>query len=145
MAKKAPFRENTFPSEPTLIADTQVRGKPFAELGWAQGDPAGMKETRDYLAANNGIRGLERLQPTDIDDAVRIFYRDGFVVVENVLDEEQLRRLNEASERVIRDILARIKIAEATVAPTVIRLARPVLPVSCYTNLLGPCLSIYRP
>ena len=86
-----------------------MRGKPLSELGWAQGDPAGMKETRDYLAANNGIAGLERLQPTDIEDAVRIFYRDGFVVVENVLDEEQLRRLNEASERVIRDILAKDK------------------------------------
>ena len=99
VAKKAPFKENTFPSEPALVADTEVRGKPFAELGWAQGDPAGMKETRDYLAANNGIRGLERLQPKDIEDAVRIFYRDGFVVVENVLDEQQLRRLNQASER----------------------------------------------
>ena len=70
-----------------------------------------MKETRDYLAANNGIAGLERLQPTDIEDAH--LYRDGFVVVENVLDEEQLQRLNEASDRVIRDILAKDKIAEA--------------------------------
>ena len=79
------------------------------ELGWAHGNPSGVNETRDYLAANNGIRGLERLQPTDIYDAVRIFYRDGFVVVENVLNEEQLKRLNEASERVIRDILAKDK------------------------------------
>ena len=109
MAKKHRLRRTRFPANRALIADTEVRGKPFAELGWAQGDPAGMKETRDYLAANNGIRGLERLQPTDIDDAVRIFYRDGFVVVENVLDEQQLRRLNQASERVIRDILAKDK------------------------------------
>ena len=145
MAKKAPFKESTFPSEPTLIADTQVRGKPLAELGWAQGDPAGMEETRDYLAANNGIRGLERLQPKDIEDAVRIFYRDGFVVVENVLDEQQLRRLNQASERVIRDILAKDKNRRAIAAPIAIRLARRVSPVSCSTNPLGPCWWIYPP
>ena len=83
MAKNAPPKDAKFPGEPALIADTESLGKPLNELGWAHGNPSGVNETRDYLAANNGIRGLERLQPNDIDDAVRIFYRDGFVVVEN--------------------------------------------------------------
>ena len=109
VAKNAPPKDAKFPGEPALIDDTESLGKPLNELGWAHGNPSGVNETRDYLAANNGIRGLERLQPNDIDDAVRIFYRDGFVVVENVLNAEQLKRLNEASERVIRDILAKDK------------------------------------
>ena len=109
VAKNAPPKDAKFPGEPALIADTESLGKPLNELGWAHGNPSGVNKTRDYLAANNGIRGLERLQPNDIDDAVRIFYRDGFVVVENVLNAEQLKRLNEASERVIRDILAKDK------------------------------------
>ena len=94
------------PTEPPLVADNTVLSGSVHELGWANADADAFAKQREYLATNNGIRGLERLQPTDIEDAVRIFYRDGFVVIENAIDHEQLAALQEASERVIREVLA---------------------------------------
>lgn len=78
-------------------------------MGWANASAADFRELRGYLQTHNGIRGLERWQPTDVEDAVRIFYRDGCGVVENVLNSEQLATLQDASERVIRDVLAKDK------------------------------------
>lgn len=92
-----------------MVADETTLAGSVHDLGWAQASADAFAKKREYLAANNGIRGLERLQPTDIDDAVRIFYRDGFVVIENALNEEQLTLLKEASERVIREVLAKDK------------------------------------
>lgn len=43
--------------------------------------------------------GLEVLRPEQIDDAVRIFYRDGFVVVRDVLTTEQVKKLRQGCER----------------------------------------------
>ena len=54
VAKNAPPKDAKFPGEPALIADTESQGKPLNELGWAHGNPSGVNETRDYLAANNG-------------------------------------------------------------------------------------------
>lgn len=63
-------------------------------------------ERRAYLEANNGIRGLEVLQPTDIDDAVRIFRRDGFIVVENALTPDQTSVLQAGVTDAANEILA---------------------------------------
>jgi ectoine hydroxylase-related dioxygenase (phytanoyl-CoA dioxygenase family) len=60
---------------------------------------------RRYLAEHNGIIGLEILEPSEIERAVRIFYRDGFVVVAGVLDAGQIDFLRAGCDRVIGEIL----------------------------------------
>jgi ectoine hydroxylase-related dioxygenase (phytanoyl-CoA dioxygenase family) len=96
-------------SERRLVADPATQQGSVHDLGWASVEPETFVEQRAYLAAQNGIRGLERLQPDEIEDAVRLFYRDGFVVIENVLTPNQLDQLSDAAERVIRQILAKDK------------------------------------
>ena len=44
---------------------------------------------RRDLEAKNGMPGLEILRPEEVDAAVRIFYRDGFVVVRAALTADQ--------------------------------------------------------
>ncbi len=61
---------------------------------------------REHLRAKNGIVGLEIVEPQEIDRAARIFFRDGFVVVDNLLDAGQLARWREASARVLAQILS---------------------------------------
>lgn len=63
-------------------------------------------ELREYLSAHNGIRGLEILDPTDIDGAVRIFHRDGFVVIRDVLSDTQLASLRRGVNEVVNSITA---------------------------------------
>lgn len=67
---------------------------------------APLDERRAYLVANNGLRGLEVLQPTDIDDAVRIFRRDGFIVIENALTPDQTEFLRAGVDEAAQEILA---------------------------------------
>ena len=64
-----------------------------------------VKNLRDYLDANNGIKGLEILVPDEIDRAVKIFYRDGFVVIRDALDTERLDFMRKGCDRVIREML----------------------------------------
>ena len=61
---------------------------------------------RAYLDANNGIRGLEVLEPADIRHAVELFRRDGFVVIANVLDSAQVEILSKGCAEVASEILA---------------------------------------
>ena len=61
---------------------------------------------RAYLDANNGIRGLEVLEPADIRHAVELFRRDGFVVIANVLDSAQVEILSKGCAEVAGEILA---------------------------------------
>jgi len=63
-------------------------------------------EMRDYLAQNNGLPGLEVLAPDEIERATRIFYRDGFVVVSDVLDAAELATMRRGCDRVIEEILS---------------------------------------
>ena len=60
---------------------------------------------RRHLRAHNGIRGLEICAPAEVDRAARIFRRDGFVVVRDLLDPERLETFRAACARVLRDIL----------------------------------------
>ena len=60
---------------------------------------------REYLSANNGIKGLEIVEAEDAQLARDIFYRDGFVAVADVLTEQQLAFLRTGCERVIGEIL----------------------------------------
>ena len=68
--------------------------------------PLDIESQRAYLEANNGIVGLEVLDPSEVDRAVRIFHRDGFVVVRDALAVDQLAALRAGTDEVVRDIIA---------------------------------------
>jgi hypothetical protein len=61
---------------------------------------------RAHLEANNGIKGLEILQQNDIARAVELFRRDGFVVIADVLNQEQTQFLADGCNEVAAEILA---------------------------------------
>lgn len=60
---------------------------------------------RRHLRAHNGMRGLEICTPGEPDRAARIFHRDGFVVVRDLLDADRLAAFRESCANVLRDIL----------------------------------------
>jgi len=60
---------------------------------------------RDHLRAHNGLHGLEIVGPDEVERAKRIFLRDGFVVVRDLLDPDALATMREASARVLGQIL----------------------------------------
>ncbi len=61
---------------------------------------------REHLTAHNGIVGLEVLDPSEVDRAVRLFHRDGFVVVRDALDAEQIELLRAGVAEVVAGIIA---------------------------------------
>ena len=63
---------------------------------------------RRDLEANNGMPGLEILRPDEVDAAVRIFRRDGFVVVRDVLTPDQVRFLRRGCEREAEVLVAMV-------------------------------------
>ncbi len=63
-------------------------------------------DLRAHLTRNNGIQGLEILQPQDITNAVRLFRRDGFVLVENILHGDQISQLAETCNDIVDEVLA---------------------------------------
>ena len=69
-------------------------------------DESGVSALRQHLAAHNGIVGLEVLEPGEIERAVRLFNRDGFVVVRDALDAAQTERLRAGVAEVVADIVA---------------------------------------
>ena len=72
----------------------------------ADADPVDIDALRRHLSKHNGIAGLEVLDPDEIDRAVRIFNRDGFVVVRDVLDPEQTAFLKAGVDEVVEEIVA---------------------------------------
>ena len=65
-----------------------------------------LDEQRAYLSANNGIKGLEVLDPSEVDRAVRIFNRDGFVVVHDALTADELAFLKAGVDAAVHDIVS---------------------------------------
>jgi ectoine hydroxylase-related dioxygenase (phytanoyl-CoA dioxygenase family) len=65
-----------------------------------------LETQRAYLHAHSGIVGLEVLDPSEVDRAVRIFNRDGFVVVRDALTAQQLANLKQGTDDAVRDIIA---------------------------------------
>lgn len=63
-------------------------------------------DLRAYLGANNGIKGLSILEPGDISHAVELFRRDGFVVIADALNSEQVEILAKGCDAVAAEILA---------------------------------------
>ncbi len=91
-------------------------GRPFVrEKGFSAADPRAPKRRvyddpevcalREHLRTHNGIRGLEMLEPHEIERAAEIFFRDGFVVVKDVLNADELERWRAASATVLKQIL----------------------------------------
>ena len=92
------------------------RGKPFPiERGFGLPDPNApgrrvfddpeVVALRAYLREHNGLRGLEICSPEEVDRAARIFRRDGFVVVKDLLDAEQIERWRDGCARVLKQLL----------------------------------------
>lgn len=77
---------------------------PRAPLSRRYDDP-GVQRLRETLRQKNGMVGLEICEPHEVERATRIFYRDGFVVVNNLLDPERLAVWRDASARVLKQIL----------------------------------------
>ncbi len=73
-------------------------------LAWA--DDPDIVALRAHLEANNGIKGLDILEPTDVQHAADIFRRDGFVVIANALNSEQTDFLAQGCHEVMTEILA---------------------------------------
>ncbi|MDA1076074.1 MAG: phytanoyl-CoA dioxygenase family protein [Proteobacteria bacterium] len=103
---------NTLPNE---TADEEGNPTPL-DRGFGVPDPRAPKtrsyddpdvvRLRKHLKANNGLKGLDVCSPDEIDRAVRIYRRDGFVVVRDLLDAEKLAEFRDASARVLREILS---------------------------------------
>jgi hypothetical protein len=100
------------PPNETVDAD----GRPFPlERGFGVPDPKApahrmyddpeVERLRAHLEAHNGIRGLEICEPHEVDRAARIFRRDGFVVVRDLLSATELERWREGCARVLKQIL----------------------------------------
>src|SRR5579862_2760920 len=91
-------------------------GRPFLrEKGFSAADPRAPKHRvcddpevcalREHLRAHNGIHGLEILEPHEIERAAQIFFRDGFVVVRDILKADELERWRATSARVLKQVL----------------------------------------
>ena len=61
---------------------------------------------RAYLEAHNGIKGLDVLERGEAKHAVDLFRRDGFVVIADVLNTEQVEILAKGCHDVVTEILA---------------------------------------
>ena len=69
-------------------------------------DDPEVEALREKLREHNGIRGLEICDPHEIKRAARIFHRDGFVVVRDLLTSEQLLCWRDGCAEALRDILS---------------------------------------
>ena len=69
-------------------------------------DDPEVEALREKLREHNGIRGLEICDPHEVERAARIFHRDGFVVVRDLLNPDQLARWRDGCAEALRDILS---------------------------------------
>ncbi len=89
-----------------LVKDANALSDPLSELGWKDSSFEDYEDQRDYLKKNNGIKDLKILPPEEIEEAKKIFDRDGFVVIKNALKKQELKKLKKGCNEVIREILA---------------------------------------
>ncbi len=83
-----------------------IGGDP-ACVGWTRSyDDPNVVQLRQKLQRHNGIKGLEVLDPTEVERAAQLFHRDGFVVVRDLLGPEQMARMRRATERALDEMLA---------------------------------------
>lgn len=76
--------------------------------GWFdhQYDDPQVEVLRQHLEANNGLRDLEILEIDDREGIKRNFFRDGFVVVGGVLNDEQIGFLAQGCHEVMQEIVS---------------------------------------
>jgi hypothetical protein len=76
--------------------------------GWRDADRNApeIAALRGHLEANNGIEGLELFTPDQVESIVRVFRRDGFVVVTDVLTPDQLDFLRGGCDEVVSELRA---------------------------------------
>jgi ectoine hydroxylase-related dioxygenase (phytanoyl-CoA dioxygenase family) len=65
-----------------------------------------VNQLRAHLDQHNGIKGLEVLDPSEVERAVKIFNRDGFVVVRDALTAVQLAFLKAGVDAAMNDIIS---------------------------------------
>ncbi len=85
-----------------------ARSEPAPSIGWVgrDGDDPQIVALRAHLERHNGLQGLELVEAGDIERAARLFNRDGFVVVTDVLTEPQRSALHDACDEAIEAIVA---------------------------------------
>jgi hypothetical protein len=94
------------------MADVPPLQGPLRGLGWKgkyQYDDPEVVALRGQLEAEAGISGLELIDPQEDDfaeHAARVFHRDGFVLIKDVLDAERIEILRSGCDKVIRHMLA---------------------------------------
>ncbi len=69
-------------------------------------DHPDVQQLRKELKTNNGIRGLDVCQPHELDRIEHCFFRDGFVVVTDLLDADHLQKWRNGCARVLQEILS---------------------------------------
>ena len=99
-----PNRQGSWPEDGSVFAAKLPFGDPHAPEVVA---------LREHMMANNGIDGLEVIDGQAVlqDDelakrAAQIFHRDGFVAVSKALVGDDLTRMQAASDRKIREMMA---------------------------------------
>jgi hypothetical protein len=83
-----------------------VAGDPRCSTWTRSYDDPDVVALREGLRERNGIPGLEVVEPHDVDRAVNLFHRDGFVAVNDTLPADQLDRLRAAANDVINTLVA---------------------------------------
>ena len=75
--------------------------------GWTQQSRNDQKVSalRTHLAANNGLADLEMVAASEIEKIVRLFRRDGFVLVRDVLNDEQIDQLAAGCNEVVAQVM----------------------------------------
>ncbi len=83
-----------------------IEGDPSC-AGWdRRPDDPGVQTLRERLREHNGIPNLEVVNPDQVARATELFHRDGFVAVANALTGDRLTALQQATSRVVDEILA---------------------------------------
>ena len=101
-----PPNETTDEDGRHFVPDASSRAVDPRAPGARRFDDPGVVALRARLKDKNGIVGLEIVEPHEVERAARIFFRDGFVVVNNLLNAERLATWRAASARVLAQILS---------------------------------------
>ena len=90
------------------MAITDKDGSKRPRLRWEDADEGNrdLDELRSYLTEHNGIAGLEVFTTADVERAVKVFHRDGFVVIGDVLTPDQLAFVKAGVTEVAEEIVA---------------------------------------
>ncbi|MEM7444081.1 MAG: phytanoyl-CoA dioxygenase family protein [Pseudomonadota bacterium] len=91
----------TTPEHRNLIA-----GDPTCANWTRSYDDPNVVALRERLARDNGIKGLELVRPDEVERAAALLHRDGFVVIRDALDLEQLTEIQAASNQAVAELMA---------------------------------------